>query len=187
MFVALLALLKRRIGLLVDGDVHYGAQDVVIAALASRRTTDHANVLDRAVGHQHAILEIHRLPPLRSGNECLAHQGSVVGVHALHDKIARGFCRRVVSENSVRLLGPEGFARCQVPVEAAGAAEPLGLCQMSLAATECLLGLLAGDASLRLAQCALDRRDQPRQALLQDIVGGADLQRFDRQLLAQRT
>jgi hypothetical protein len=66
-------------------------------------------------------------------------------------------------------------------------AEPLGLGQERLAAPQLALGVPALGALARFAQRAAHRRDDPREALLEDVVGRADLERLDRHFLAQRS
>ncbi len=65
-------------------------------------------------------------------------------------------------------------------------ADALSFGQEFLAAPQALLGFPSFGSFAALARCTMHRAHDPRQPLLEDVVGRADLQRIDRDLLAQR-
>src|SRR3989454_8222071 len=94
------------------------------------------DVLDRAIGHHQAILMLKIPSILRGALDGISHQGRVVGMNPLEDKLD-GRCRRsAVLEDSKRFGGPDDLAGGRPPAEAPRMTEPLRFRQIRLTALE---------------------------------------------------
>src|ERR1035437_8615717 len=72
----------------------------------------------------------------------LLHEILVVGMSSLKNQVQRWLRRTVVSKNLKRLLRPEYLASGNLPPEAAGATQTLGLGQIGFAAAKLCFGPL---------------------------------------------
>ena len=145
-----------------------------------------ANVFDGTIGHQQAMLDSKRAPLDRGAVEDLPQAHPVIRMRSLkYYRNARRYRARA-SEYPISLIGPVDFPARRVPAEASGVAQSLRLSQIHLAPAIRRLGLLAFGASSGFAQRALHGGHEPRQSRLHDIIRGADFDRLDRHLLAER-
>jgi len=92
------------------------------------------DMFDDPFGHQQPVFVIEVFPVARRALEYLLHQGHVLRMNSLQSEVERRFHRPVALENSKHFLRPGDFSGGQVPGEAAGAAQCLGVPQVGFAA-----------------------------------------------------
>ena len=101
---------------------------------------DDMKMLDRSVRHPQPMLEIKRLFVRRGPVNRLLHQGEIVRMHPIEHHFDGDIRRGLIAEDSEGLFRPEDLPPGHVPAEAAGVAELLCLCEISLAALQLLVG-----------------------------------------------
>jgi hypothetical protein len=169
------------------GHVGRGADVLVDRAVGARHRAAHAGKVPRALGQDNPVVDLVGAPRTRRLLQLAAHALPIVrmqrGEEELHRRLG---CAGLEAEHAELLLRPGHLAAGENPGPAAGEADALRLGQERLAQPQLLHRLLALGALARFAQRAAHRADDARQTLLQHVVGGADLHRLDRHLLAQR-
>src|SRR3984885_2489086 len=128
------------------------------------------------------------IKPLRRGTvDQLAGKSPVFRVTAFHYPLPPRLGRRIALKNSKGLVGPINLPARYVPAETSSAAQPLRLRQISLALPQRLFRSLALGPFPRFAQRAVHGGHQPGYARFQNIICGADLERFNRHFFAERS
>ena len=113
--------------LLLGRDVHHRADELELPPSVDHSVGDHADVPDRAILQQKPVLQGKILPVLRRALDGFANDVEIVGMRALQDDVERRRQIRIEIEDPEGLVGPEQLLAGNVPAEAAGVTELLGL------------------------------------------------------------
>src|SRR5271157_2536402 len=148
--------------------------------------THGSNVFYRTIVHQQAMFGSQFAPLHLGAVEDLPQMYAVVRMSSFEHPLDGGLCGWVESKYPIRLVGPVDFPARDVPSETSRPAQSLCFGQVHLAPAQRLLGLRAFGSFPGFAQRAPHRGREPRQPCLHDVIGGPDLQRFDRHVLAER-
>lgn len=97
-------------------------------------------VFDVTIRRQQTVFIVPILSALRLAIDFTSHELALVRVDALKDDVGRWFDRAVDHQYPIGFLRPEDLAARYLPAEAARAAQPLGLGQISFAPAQRALG-----------------------------------------------
>lgn len=193
--VQLLALPQRGLGAFFLGHVVHRADHLerLVRARLHEDPARLAHVPHLAAASHDAVLDDVPLPLLQSERHRRAHRGDILGMHQAEKQLPRDLhLRRGEAEDPVALRRPaQGAERgidkgLQHELPAAEIPHLLRRRHARRALAELGLGLAALAPQARLPQRLVDRLREAAEAVLQKIVGRAELHRRHRRLLPNR-
>src|SRR5262249_35110675 len=129
-----------RFGLLGHRDIGYCPDKLTVARGIPDGMGDDVHIFDEAIRHCEAMIKIQVGPFTGSALEHLAYDRQVFRMDACEQAIQRGLRLAVVSHNAKRFLGPDEFARGDIPAETARPTHALRFREIGLAAPQRLCG-----------------------------------------------
>ena len=124
-------------------DVGYRPDKLEMAGCIDRRARQHVHLLHRAVRHKQPVFVLEILVVAAGLIHGPLHVGPIIRMGARDDELWRRRGRRIASENSKCLRCPDDLAGGDLPAEAAGVAQFLGVSEIGLALLQGMFGALA--------------------------------------------